>query len=230
VTIALRGTPQGGGFPGPSVTINVPAGVVNGDFLMASISGFKSAGITPATPVDPAGWTKIGVVDSIASLATDNVRTAWYWRLAASEPASYVFTNTIGAGDNYIDADIIAFFGVDPVTSFNLAGVGAGGNSLNPTSADLGVTTADLCWHVLHFACYTANLTGPPASYTQDLLYDGSGLELSHRIVTPAGATGARAVTSSGSDGWTAWACALQPVAGVPVGSAPHWYLSSRIV
>jgi hypothetical protein len=226
---ALRGTPQSVSVSAASGTVAVPDGVVDGDFMMASISGFKSGGVTPATPVDPAGWTNIGVVDSIAGLRVNNVRTAWYWRIANAEPASYTFSVTVGLGDTYIDADIIAYRDVDQVTPFNLAGQGVGDASATPTSPDLGATTVDLCWHVIHFISYDGNMTGPPAGYTEDLLYDGSAVSLCHRIVTPAGATGARFETSSGPDGWTAWTAALQPAAGVNY-RLPWWWFSERLL
>jgi len=225
---ALRGTPQSASIGANNCQVNVPAGVVNGDFMLAAIAGFKTAGVTPATPVDPAGWTKIGVASS-GLPAVDNVQVAWYYRVAASEPAQYTFAITQGLGDLFIDADIIAFRDVDVTTPFNLAGVSAVGSSATPTTADLGPTTVDACWHVCRFTSYSGLITTGPSGYVDDLRYDSGSEELSHRIVTVAGATGARSVTATSADGWVAWACALEPVVGVSSYTMPYWYNPSRV-
>lgn len=227
---ALRGTPQGAAASAANVAVSVPAGVVDGDFLLAAITGSKFNGLTPATPVTPAGWTQLGIADTtLVPASTNSEQVGLYGRVASSEPAGYTFSITVGLGDLYIDASIIAYRDVDPVTPLLLGPTSAVGLSSAPTSAGLGATSVDLCWHVLFFSAYANNMGGVVAGYTSDILYDAASSEWMHRIVSPAGGTGARVEGTPTSDVWLAWALALQPAAGSG-GRSPHWYLSSRIV
>lgn len=69
-----------GFFPaGTNFPVQVPAGVQNGDLLIAEVH-MSAAGTSSA----PAGWTP---------LATRSLMT-WWWRIASGEPASYNFTSS----------------------------------------------------------------------------------------------------------------------------------------
>ncbi len=67
-----------------SVTVNVPAGTVNGDVMVV---GVQYGGSTQMTT--PAGWTLINHVNNSFS-TTQNLTT--FYRVASSEPASYTWT------------------------------------------------------------------------------------------------------------------------------------------
>jgi len=83
VTIALRGTPTTAALntagTGP-VTLNVPSGVADGDGLVVEIVLNAQVTITA-----PAGWTQLGTNGDDST----TLRSAIYWRVASSEPASY---------------------------------------------------------------------------------------------------------------------------------------------
>lgn len=213
MAIALRGTPQSGiNGAGNSVSVSVPAGVVNGDLLMAAISGFGSVGATPSAPTTPSGWTKIG--EASTSGSNGNINTGWYYRIASSEPANYTLANS--GGDTYIDADIIAFSGVDATTPFNLTGLSATGKTGTASSAALGSTTRDGCWQVVHLCAYDALSGGTPSGFVGDLGYDGvpNDTILCHQVIATAGPTStASTAVGAGSDAWAVWAAAIQPPA-----------------
>src|SRR5207247_5544398 len=102
--LALRGVGAGGSN---TLTINKPAGVVQNDVMIASISvGPSTVTITP-----PAGWTLVRRTDNASG--TSNSLAVYKLLAGAAEPASYSWTfspsNTGAAGG------IMAFSGADPV-------------------------------------------------------------------------------------------------------------------
>jgi hypothetical protein len=84
----LMGVVQANGAAGASVTVNVPATVVNGDLMIAAVSSSADN----HTETCPAGWNLIlNESDSAhATLLTCS-------RVASSEPASYTFTPPNGS-------------------------------------------------------------------------------------------------------------------------------------
>jgi len=70
-----------------SLVVPRPAGVVNGDLLLAVVN-LRHDG-TVAT--EPIGWTRIG--EELANTGPDGgIYQRAYWRVAAAEPASYTWT------------------------------------------------------------------------------------------------------------------------------------------
>ncbi len=91
-----------------TITHTVPTGVVNGDLLIWVISQSNTA----TNPVaDPTGWTRI----QAATNTTMNT-TVWY-RVAASEPASYA-SPTLTSG--MVTSLMVAYTGVDNATPLDV--------------------------------------------------------------------------------------------------------------
>ncbi|HEX7122105.1 MAG TPA: hypothetical protein VF178_07015, partial [Gemmatimonadaceae bacterium] len=66
-----------------TLTLNVPSGTTDGDYLLALVTAFHNRIVTP-----PGGWTEIeGLSDS-----GPFVQIRAYERIASSEPASYDWT------------------------------------------------------------------------------------------------------------------------------------------
>jgi hypothetical protein len=96
---AAQGSNNAGG--GTSITMTVPTGVQDNDVMLMQITGVGGTGTTITTP---GGWTLISRTDDGTVIAQ-----AIYWRLAASEPASYAVTIT----SNKASGTIIAFSGAN---------------------------------------------------------------------------------------------------------------------
>jgi len=84
--ITVVGKASNNGTGGASVTMDVPAGVVDEDVMLMSIT---ARGGTNTTITTPAGWDLLNAVTS-----TTVLKQAIYWRVASSEPASYAVTLT----------------------------------------------------------------------------------------------------------------------------------------
>jgi len=149
------------GSPCISLTISVPAGVVNGDVMIANIV----ASGTTSTIQAPAGWTLIRRTTSDMTLITVSyLEQAVYYRVAAGEPANYAWTST-GTGGS-MAGGISAYSGVDtttPVDVENVEWVAAVPNYANTSlPAPSVVTTVANDLLVASFAA-TLNGSPPPA-------------------------------------------------------------------
>src|SRR5213083_1796796 len=149
------------GSPCISLTISAPAGVVNGDVMIANIV----ASGTTSTIQAPAGWTLIRRTTSDMTLITVSyLEQAVYYRVAAGEPANYAWTST-GTGGS-MAGGISAYSGVDtttPVDVENVEWVAAVPNYANtPLPAPSVVTTVANDLLVASFAA-TLNGSPPPA-------------------------------------------------------------------
>lgn len=69
-----------------SITINVPAGTANGDFLLMVVTDSNPVPWGSPSGAVPSGWTLIG---NAADAGNDDNYSSAYWRTAASEPANY---------------------------------------------------------------------------------------------------------------------------------------------
>src|SRR5438876_8156695 len=106
------------GSPCISLTISAPAGVVNGDVMIANIV----ASGTTSTIQAPAGWTLIRRTTSDMTLITVSyLEQAVYYRVAAAEPANYAWTST-GTGGS-MAGGISAYSGVDTTTPVDVENV-----------------------------------------------------------------------------------------------------------
>lgn len=164
-----------------SSVVNVPASVIDGDYMLATV--YKNIAATNSlTP--PAGWT---FVDSIELSTTLGIYI--YYRWASSEPASYTWT--IGGTASSWSVGVNAFRGVDtlnPIDTYTL------GTSATTTTANVpapNVTTSREGCVVVHVRSTHKN-TGTPTgvgfsssdlSKTQEMgLFDSAGVQ--RRCVT----------------------------------------------
>jgi hypothetical protein len=213
---ATAGNPSNIGG-GTSLTINKPAGVVDGDLMVATIVIANSnAGAEPITP--PAGWTS-------QLLTTDGggLKVNTFTKFALSEGASYDFT--------YANADaggaISAYSGVDSATPMDVAPSGASATSGTTIDAP-GLTTVT---GGAFLFCAFANEDGAPATWTPpsgmteraDADFRGwsffnLSMEHADELRATAGATGIRTgavSTTSGPGSIIGQSLALRPASPV---------------
>jgi hypothetical protein len=185
-----------------SLTINKPAGVVNGDVMVASIS-FVLSGMTFTSL--PAGWTQVRVATNGGS------GVAVFVKAASGEPASYTW-GTSGASN--LAGGISAYIGVDNVT---LVDAENGGGLANFTSVTT-VTPATM----LVVSSFKANAgvaitwTPPPGMNERvdrvSAAATFTSVEQADALWAPAGASGNRIAVPSDS---------TQPVAAATVALRP---------
>ena len=207
LTIALRP-------PLAPLTINVPAGTIANDVMVASITyrpcSATDGGACTTTIAPPAGWTLVSTLtDQTTGGGTGGYgnRLFVYQRVATgAEPASY----TWGFGGALVHAGaaggIISFSGVDTASSVVVQGgqtTGAGTSHAAPSINTGAVTNTMLVSS--HSANSSAAWT-PPGGMTErvdaaalavpnDL---GVSLEMNHQAFAGSGATGSRTAS------WTA--------------------------
>lgn len=88
MTIALRAAQGSNNGAGSTIlTLAVPAGVVNGDVMVAVVTGSVPSG--PISFLWPPGWTLLG-----SGKAATTIATTLAWKVASGEPASYNITIT----------------------------------------------------------------------------------------------------------------------------------------
>ena len=198
--------------PASPLTINVPAGTVANDVMIASITmrpcSNASGGACTTTINEPAGWTQVGTtIDQTTGAGTGGFghRLAVYRRVAGgAEPASYTWSfggTPVHAG---AAGAILSFSGVD---------------TANPVIADAGQTTGVARTHIapsvdtgsetnaMLVTTHTVNSSGawgvPPAGMTEqadiaslaapnDL---GLALGVYTESIPAAGPTGTRTAT-----------------------------------
>lgn len=115
-----------------AVTVDVPAGVVDGQWMVAHISAAADVAITA-----PAGWTQIG-----AERHDGNLTTAVWHRTASSEPADYTWTLD---GFTRVAGRIVAYSNVD--TSDPVADNAVDGTTTSTTSIAMpSVTMPENGW------------------------------------------------------------------------------------
>lgn len=191
MAVAFRQTASASATTVSSIAVNVPAGTVDGDIMVAVIMAAAAS-----HTITCAGWT---VIDSQVAAGPSS---ATLYKVAASEPASYTFawtggssTNASGMISSYSGGKISA--PIDSHVTFHRTA------STTTVTMDTFTTTVNNC---LVVNVSTVNLlstfTGP-ATYTQDaVLSNASGsILMASKLFAVAGATGS--VTSTASSGTT---------------------------
>lgn len=117
-----------------TLVCNAPASIANGDVLLAFTGSSIGLGFAP-----PAGWTQIG---STATAGTDVDCKAWF-KVAASEPASYTFSLSGSNTDNPV-IQILAFRGVDNAAPININGASTTNTTQNVTGPTVTSTATGL--------------------------------------------------------------------------------------
>jgi endoglucanase len=180
-----------------NTTVSVPAGVVDGDLLVAMFTlGGSGSTFTP-----PTGWTLLAG----PTLATDNsfdIHTSLYWRVAASEPANYTFTHAALSSEAVIYAVSGASSAAPAVTTNS--GQGTATTALGLTTA----TTAQLVFFAHNWALYGTAVPpgGTTPTFTERLNASNSLIYIADGAQASAGATGNKVQTNNlngaGTDGW----------------------------
>lgn len=176
-----------------SVTVNVPAGTVNGDVMVV---GVQYGGSTQMTT--PSGWTLINHVNNSFS-TTQNLTT--FYRVASSEPASYTWTMPslvcwITAAASYSGVN-----NSTPVDAQTIVGVTTGtslvANAVTTTMANDTIVTI--------FAGYNGTSTTwtPPGGQTERVDSNNTSvrsIELNDSTQASVGSSGSFTATASVSN------------------------------
>lgn len=197
---------SGTGTASTSLGIPKPAGVVDGDFLVASIA---IAGGAAATATAPTGWTLLRRIDNGTT-----VGLAIFYRFAQGEPAQWVWTfgssNTHSGGVSaYVGVD--SFFSVDAELGQALA------PSTSQPSPSITTSLANLVC-VLSYACATSTTYTPPNGTSQRVMHAAGGLGNTTILTcdTTLGAAGPSGAftAGAGSSASATHALALRPSVG----------------
>jgi hypothetical protein len=194
----------------PALTIAKPAGTVEHDVMIASITARPST----VTITPPAGWTLVRRVDNTAGTTST---LAVYSRVAnAAEPAQYhwaISTSTGAAGG------IQAFANVDTMNPVDVENGQATASALTHATPDVTTTVPDTMLVTGHALASAATWT-PPSAMSEAFddasitVPNAAGISIEGSNVPQAtiGATGARIATASGNaDTGIAHILALRP-------------------
>lgn len=167
ITLVLRaGTNAGnvvdaGGYTAEApLVVDVPSGVVDGDYLLLLGSNRSGTGIFAT----PAGWTRISAVEPIRS-SSDHLNTCIAYRIASSEPANYTLTNDTSAASSAVILAYPNIDGLDVVPSSSHKTNVYNDNS--PLPQPITTITDNAKVVAIQFVS-NAEITGatPPAGYT----------------------------------------------------------------
>lgn len=192
---------------GGTVTVNVPAGVANGDVMVAFIHASDVSATTPT------GWTSL-----ITTQPRSGEDFALYYRVAASEPASYTWT--WGAGS--FVGSIVAWRGVSVGTPIDVtAAAGTAVTSGTTVVAPTRTTVTNNALLITATAIHPNTTFTPAGSMTERAdTNNGTALTLTvdEELIPTAGATGTRTATAGATITFgRAVAFALRPAANTPV-------------
>jgi len=204
--IAFRASAQAGAASGVlTLTINVPAGTVQNDVMVAAI------GVRPntATVTAPSGWT---LVRRINSTAGNSNSLLVYTRVAgAGEPANYAWGFSSSTGST---GGILSFSGVDTASPVDVENGQPTPNGLTHTAPSVNTTVANTMLVTGHTYSSAGTWT-PPGGMTERVDVQGGGLqstEINHVLQAATGATGTKSATAStDADGGNAHILALRP-------------------
>jgi len=194
VPIAYRGGSSSSAPSGLSLTLSVPAGVQNGDLLVATLADW------PGALTGPSGWTR-------ALLASPN-QGVWY-RVAANEPASYTWSGSLSSSWAGV---IDAFSGVSVTTPLDVTPLVISGGVASVTWPTMASLT-DGAWHlVISSENNNSDTIAVPAGYTPRSASSGSSfLRSSTRVISPAGIVAPTSTETSGAPSWHAYSLVIRP-------------------
>jgi hypothetical protein len=191
-----------------SITINVPTGTLDGDVMVAEIM----ASIGNTTISTPTGWTQVPTISPKINGTTAGIRSAMFYRVANSEPASYQWnfgTSQRGSGV------IASFRGVDNTTPGDSVGTNASSTGAAITLPSY-TTASNNAWLIGSGALGSSTETiTKPAAWTQIAFVSGgqdSGLYYFPQAT--AGATGTTSWGKSGANEYNVIGWALKPATG----------------
>jgi hypothetical protein len=196
-----------------SIAVNVPAGVVAGDVMIASIAAEGGGNFTA-----PSGWSSTNLFAGATKFGTEGV----YFHVAgSSEPTSYSWG--MGSTPRKATGKIASYVGVENGSPIEVKAGTAGNSSGTSDNAASITTTVNNTMVILDFSA--ANSAGsftitPPGSTTMraSVFTSGTGSVVGSQtqdfIQATAGATGTKTFTTSASIPWEAITIALKPGTG----------------
>jgi len=194
-----------------SATITVPAGVQNGDLMLAFFSYWYLASATA-----PAGWQSLQTVTS----ANSGVETVWYRFANNDAPGSNYTWSFRGAGP-YEAGGVLAYRGVDPAGLEDGFCINSGNGSLPSLCSFTTNFSPDM--YVGFYATENTNLVLPEdltgevvQQYTRGAYF---GVAAADKSLNSAGVLPAD-VGSMNSGGWATIAIALKALGSGPVPTA----------
>ncbi|WP_437318133.1 cell wall anchor protein [Sorangium sp. So ce385] len=226
-TVTFRSSSTATGKNVTSLTLAKPAGVAQGDVLLARIANRNQVG---AVIAPPAGWTVIRSDQSASA-----VKSWVLWKVATgAEPASYAFGFDVSA---YLAGSIVAFSGADPASPIDAASGQKNGNSATLAAPPVTTTAANgvAVWfgtQVWTGSSCPASPIVPPSGFTEPfdtcLLSSSAGLlfDAAYNQLGAAGLQPAWSGTSPFANTNTAQVVALKP-AGAPSCSAGDTFASA---
>ncbi len=196
-----------------TLTINVPAGTMGGDVMVAGIAVRPSS----ATITAPAGWT---LQRRQNNTNPNDLSLAVYYRVAGtSEPASYSWTFNTSTGSA---GGVSSFSGVNTTTPINVEAAATTGATQTTTFNHPGIsTTVANAMVVTHYSYSSSDRFTPPGGMTEAFdvaslaVPDALGLSIAQDYMLKAatGATGTLTSTSaSNADVGSMDALALAPL------------------
>lgn len=216
-TIAFRAASHSGG---QGQSANKPTGVVDNDVMIAVVTVFADLGdVTTLTITPPAGWNLIRRMNH----AGENMGMATYYKVAASEGASYTWT--LSSGSSLVG--IMAYSGVDTADPIDVENASTDLNG-NPPGFGLSHVTPSVTTTVANTRIVTAFVHGdgrgvfsPPAGETErfETAYGNTGSDIASagndEAQAAIGATGTKTTSMSGiASGGISQILALAPGSG----------------
>lgn len=195
IAFRSKSTVTHGGVSSASVTVSKPAGVTDGDFLLAAFTQGNGA---PTFTGVPSGWTHLRRLSGDILGAGYGLEV--YYKIASGEPSSWTWTLNSASGG--IAGFVAAWSGVNPLapidvetgTGNNSSGTALQFESVTPTSSNgmaLGIV-ADL-------TTSSSSTGSAPSGFTERVdVADGQEfLYLCEKQLSSNAATGAKNVTVS---------------------------------
>lgn len=194
--------------------VTAPSGLADGDILIGFMYAERNLGLTGPVGISGGGWTAIH--DTLNTGPSPDINAFSFWKLAASEGASYDFT--WGGDSVWNQAAVIAISGADGTTPLDGTPTENTGSSAAPTG--LSITTAAagslLVWMSFNFDGRSTSTYDSPLTEQ----FDSSGstnLALATGNQAVAGASGNKAAVYSATTNWIIQMVAIQ----VPTGGGP---------
>lgn len=189
-----------------TVVIPYPAGIVAGELLLV-----QTAASSSFTPTGPAGWT-------LRSVQLSGIPAAIFYRVAdGTESGSATFT--VQSTANRCSGIMTRWSGVD-TSLFDVADVKSAAAGVGYTSPTITTSTdSDVLVYTVSLGASASSSINTPAGITQ-IEQGGAGggrrLFSGRELISPAGATGTRSWTQTGTASlqWSGIVTPLKPVAG----------------
>lgn len=220
MSIALRSTAVAHNFGSSSVTCNVPAGVVDGDVMVAFAF---TAGSPQGGATADAAW---GSSLTNAADATNGIEGRAWVRVASGEPASYSFGVANGTDD--VVVLIAAYTGVvspGPVDASNSQGNASSVNIVAPsvTAANANEMLVGSFGVRGQGSGTIGAASGMTAEVTDNTFSGNSGLlcDIEDQLLVASGATGTRTATAPAAARNVGLLVLLIPAGGGGGGAAP---------